>query len=66
MVTHRSTYKVVSLRQFLNLDTRVSELINLDIASWKFEIIDALFLPFEADIIKSIPLSSRLPVDKQL
>ena len=61
-----STYKVASLRQFLNSDTRVSELINLDTASWKSEIIDALFLPFEADIIKSIPLSSRLPVDKQL
>jgi len=56
----------VSPRQFLNSDTRFSELINLDTASWKSEIIDALFLPFEANIIKSIPLSSRLPVDKQL
>lgn len=61
-----STYEVVSPKQFLHSDTRVNELINLETGSQKSDIIDALFLPFEADIIKSIPISGRLPADKQL
>ena len=32
-------------------------------AAWKTQIIDAIFLPHEAELIKSIPLSSRLPED---
>lgn len=61
-----STYEVVSLRHFLHADTRVIELINPETTSWKADVIDYLFLPFEADIIKSIPISCRLPTDKQL
>ena len=56
--------KVVSPNIFLHLDTRVSELIDLSSASWKSSIIDVLFLSHEAETIKSIPLSSRLPEDK--
>ena len=59
-----STYKVASPRQFLHPDTRVSELINPETASWRSNILDALFLPYEADVIKSIPINSRLPANK--
>lgn len=33
-------------------------------ASWKINFLDALFLPYEADVIKRIPISSCLPADK--
>ena len=59
-----STYKVTSPRLFLQAGTCVQELINEDTAEWKSSVIDALFLPHEADIIKSIPISSRLPPNK--
>lgn len=59
-----STYKVVSPRNFLHLDTRVSELIDPTTASWKSAIVDALFLPHEAQTIRSMPLSTQLPADK--
>lgn len=44
----------------------VSDLIDWDKACWKTEAIDALFLPHEVEDIKKIPLSSRLPADKQI
>lgn len=47
----------------MHLD-RVSELINFETASWKSVVLDVLFLLHEAEAIKSIPLSSRLPNDK--
>lgn len=59
-----STYKVVSPRQFLHAYTRVNELISQDFAYWKTQVIDAVFLPREADMIKSIPLSLQLLEDK--
>ena len=59
-----TTYKAASPRQFLHQDTRVSELIDQNAASWKAQVLDALFLPYEAEVIKGIPLSSRLPADK--
>ena len=59
-----TTYKVASPRQFLHHNTRVSELIDQTLASWKVNILDALFVPYEADVIKGILISSRLPVDK--
>ena len=59
-----STYKVVSPRLFLHSDTRVNELIDTATTSWKSTIINALLLPHKAEIVKSIPLSSRLPADK--
>ena len=59
-----STYKVVSPNIFLHADTQFSELIDSASAIWKSSVIDALFLSHEAEKIKSIPLSSRLPEDK--
>ena len=61
-----STYCVISPRLFLNIDTRVADLIDSNTTTWKNEVIGCLFLPHEADLIKSIPLSSTLPVDKQV
>ena len=59
-----TTYKVASPRQFLHHDIRVSKLIDQNSASWKVQVLDALFLPYEAKVIKGIPISSRLPADK--
>ncbi|XP_065619737.1 uncharacterized protein LOC136063366 [Quercus suber] len=59
-----STFRVTSPRLFLHDETRVSELISQDSATWRTVIIDAIFLPHEADLIKSIPLSLRRPEDK--
>ena len=61
-----STYKVTSPRMFLQAQTKVSELIDEENASWKSKVVDALFLLHEAKVIKSIPLSVHLPVDKQV
>ena len=59
-----STYKVTSPRLFMHEDTRVQELIDISTVSWKSSIVDTLFLPHEAKVIKGIPLSSRFPADK--
>ena len=59
-----STYKVVSPKLFLHEDTRVSEFIDPDVAGWKGGALDAVFLPHEAELIKSIPISLQLPEDK--
>ena len=58
------TYRVTSPRLFLSLDTRVADLIDSNTAKWKNEVLDCLFLPFEADLIKSIPLSVTFLKDK--
>ena len=58
------TYNVTSPRLFLSVDTRVAGLIDSNTAKWKNEVLDSLFLPYEADLIKSIPLSATLPEDK--
>lgn len=48
---------------FLQSDTRVQDSIDDATVDWMSTISDAVFLPHEADIIKSIPISSRLPPD---
>ena len=40
------------------------ELIDPETARWRFEVLDAVFPPYEANIIRCIPISSRLPADK--
>ena len=44
-------------------ETRVSSLINPDLSVWKFEEVNHVFLPHEASMILSIPLSRRSPHD---
>ena len=51
---------------FLQAETLVGDLIDKEKACWKTEVLDALFLPHEAEEIKKIPLSSHLPTDKQI
>ena len=45
-------------------DTRVGELIDTEFKRWKSLVVDSIFLPHEAEAIKCIPLSVRLPPDK--
>ena len=45
-------------------DMKVSESLNKEEASWKVDVVDAMFLPHEAKSIKAIPISSHLPEDK--
>ena len=61
-----STYGVISPRLFLNIDKRVVDLIDSNTVKWKNEVIDCLFVPHEADLIKSISLCATLLADKQV
>ncbi|KAL0004508.1 hypothetical protein SO802_012069 [Lithocarpus litseifolius] len=61
-----SSHKVLSPRLFLSADMNVADLIDSGIARWKTEVIDNLFLPYEAELIKSIPLSVTLPADRMV
>ena len=58
------TYKIQSPRLFLQSDTRVGELINKENGCWKMEVLDSLFYPHKAEVIKGIPLSTQLPRNK--
>ena len=64
MAPSSSTFKVVSLRLFLDAETRVSELISQDSAYWNSQVVDAIFLPHEVELIKGIPISMHLPEDE--
>ena len=59
-----SSHSVISLRMFLCADMKVVDLIGSSTAKWKSEVIDSLFIAHEAELIKSIPLSATLPIDK--
>ena len=59
-----STYKVVSPRLNSPADLRVSELIDSDNRCWNLHLLQQLFLPFEVEEIRSIPLSNSPPPDK--
>ena len=59
-----SSHGVISPQLFLHEDTRDSELIDTKGKCWKSSVVDFIFLPYEAEAVKSIPLSVRLPPDK--
>ena len=61
-----SSYGVISPRLFLYEDTRVGELIDTEVKCWKSLVVDSIFLPHEAEAVKSIPLSVRLSPNKLL
>ena len=44
----------------------VSDLIDVEDKGWNFSLLKRVFLPFEAEIIGGIPLSTQLPKDKQI
>jgi hypothetical protein len=48
---------------FLDAEARVSSLIQQSSGTWNSNLIDQVFLPGDADLIKSIPLSTRLSED---
>ena len=58
------THRMASPRLFLHPDTLVGQLIDQENIIWKSDVLAALFLPYEIDIIQSIPLSSCLLEDK--
>ena len=59
-----STYKVISPFCHFNDFPMVSTLIDYENKRWKSEVVQAMFLPFEAEKILNIPLSYNLPKDK--
>lgn len=59
-----TTYKVVSPRRILDEDTTVSELVDPTTGWWNHALVDELFLDFEAETIKKIPLTPSGPEDK--
>ena len=59
-----SLYKLTNFPHFFLDGTVVSTLINPETATWKFDIIHEVFLPFDVEAILSIPLSPTLPVDR--
>ena len=61
-----STYKVVSPRLNAPVDLQVSKLIDMENRCWNLHLLQQLFLPFEVEEIRSIPLSNSLPSDKQI
>ena len=56
--------QILSPRDFLDSEARVSVLIDGERRYWIHELIDNLFLPHEAALIKYIPLSSEECNDK--
>ena len=58
--------RVISPRLFLHEDTQVGELIDTEVKCWKSSMVDSIFLPHEAEAVKSIPLSVCLSPDKLL
>ena len=57
--------KVISPQTILPVEARVADLIDTSSFQlrWKGTLIDFVFYPFEADIIKSIPLNFILLLD---
>ena len=60
------SYRVISPRSLNPHISMVDDLIDLGNKSWNLNLINNSFLPFEAEIIGGIPLSNRLPEDKQI
>jgi hypothetical protein len=53
--------KVLSAPWLLEANAKVAELINYEQGCWNSALIDRVFLPSDATIIKQIPLSARRP-----
>lgn len=59
-----SSYRPVTFPHFSPNNAMISALINLEIASWKSDLIHEIFLPFDSEAILSIPLSPSPLADK--
>lgn len=60
------TYRVGSPQRLSNSDFGENELIDQNMGQWNTNLIHQLFLSYEVDTILSIPISSRLLVDKKI
>uniref|UniRef100_A0A2N9H5H6 CCHC-type domain-containing protein n=1 Tax=Fagus sylvatica TaxID=28930 RepID=A0A2N9H5H6_FAGSY len=58
-----TTYSVISPRQALKENATVDSLIDRDTMQWRSELLDRVFLPRDAEVIRAIPLSARQPRD---
>uniref|UniRef100_A0A2N9F2E6 Enoyl reductase (ER) domain-containing protein n=1 Tax=Fagus sylvatica TaxID=28930 RepID=A0A2N9F2E6_FAGSY len=58
-----TTYSVISPRQVLEENATVDILINRDTMQWRSDLLDRVFLPRDAEVIRAIPLSARQPRD---
>ena len=59
-----TTYKVASSPCSFNDYPMVSALIHYDTRRWRADLVNSIFLPFEAKTILNIPISYNLPEDK--
>ena len=65
-VPSSSTHKVISQKGMLSLDFRVCNFIDVENKCWDWNLLNRTFLPFEAEAIAGIPLSVRMPDDRQV
>ena len=56
-----TTYSVISPQQVLEENATVDRLINRDTMQWRGDLLDSVFLPRDAEVIRAIPLSARQP-----
>ena len=61
-----STHKVITPRGMLPLDSRVCDFIDVNNKCWDWNLLNRTFLPFEVEAITGIPLSVRMPDDRQV
>ena len=61
-----SSARVLSPVTGLVLHARVCDIIDQDSHTWRAGLIDQNFLPYEAKLIKGIPLSWQTVLDKQV
>ena len=60
----RPSSSIISPLPIVLPKTKVSELIDPNLATWKTENVKQMFLPHEASMILGIPLSLRKPLDQ--
>ena len=60
------SHKITSPRGLFPMDYKVCEFIDDEKKCWDLELLNPTLLPFEAEEIVAIPLSIRLPEDKQI
>lgn len=60
----RTSSAIISPLPSILLETKVSELIDPNLITWKIERVKQMFLPHEASMILGIPLSLRKPPDR--
>ncbi|KAL0014096.1 hypothetical protein SO802_001165 [Lithocarpus litseifolius] len=60
------SFRVISPQRHNSDVEMVAQLIDSEAGTWKAELLQEVFLPHEADIIQSIPISSQMPKDSNV